>query len=1532
MSTTKLFTNKCTTSIGIDSPLSKIREIASPTGLTVSYSLSKKIDFVICTAEEYSKNSQKIKQAIKLNIPIVKIEYLLECIKKNEVLPYDGYLLTTDVNQVGSKRLASLSLEDSAKKQKLEVSSEVNDLNKPNSSNSVHNKPRTAQKKWKEAKVFISSTFRDMHGERDYLSQIVFPELQERCNKIKVHVSFIDLRWGVTEEEAKNGTALEYCLKQVDECRPFFLGLLGNRYGWVPDQYHYSTNEFAWLKDYPAGKSVTHLEMYYGALHPTAAKNHRALIYIRDDKFLSDVPGSVAADFYPENSDSESNLADLKTQLIHANVVALKNYPCSWRGIINDKPMTGNLDVFGKSVVEQLWLQIKAQFPSTEVISLDPLQQAREYHEYFVEHNSRLFIGRKNLLATLKSPLKATCPIPPTVICGLPGSGKSSLVAAFTRQIQDEFSATHKIIPHFVGGAPGSTSIRNTLQRICEELNLYWDLKEEIPQEYVEIEEKFVNFLTKTPHTDKPVVIIIDAINQLDSTDRPWSVQWIPKDLAQGVHLYVSTLPGLYEDELKRKLATAAPYWLTVMPLDKDDCTAIVTERLMKFSKKLTPEQMRILLSKKDSSRPLYLTVACEELRVFGVFEKLTQRIVDFPNEIPKLFEQVLLRLETDYGKDLVQAFFALIASSRGGLTENELRDIIGGWDQPNIQNQQEIRPLSKDKWDILYRGTKEYLKTTGDQNQQPRIDFFHEQLLIAVRVNYLNNQQENLIEKRVGFDFAQLPLWRKAHYKLAEYFLILADPDNDKTFSGTCRALSELPYHLTQSKQWKLFVDTCCDLNFIEAKAAGGLTYDLLQDFIFLLSPSNQEHMLHQISYDKDECEQYVAKAKEFFWFLKARAYIIDRKPQLTFPAALSLPESSFACKAAVNKWNSGFEDRPHIRWENKPKQSDPCLMTLMGHSMVVPFCAVNPIPDSKMIASVGHDGTIKLWNSDTGELLTTILGHDKSINHCAFSSDGQQLVTSSWDKTVRVWNLNSFQETHRIGIHTSVVRCAVFSPRSERIFSVGQDKKLYTHNLRASVCESVMLEALSAQIYFCAISDSGLLFAVCGENGILCLYEVGGRQVLVRKTPEIPIPTKKAYNCCAFSKDGTLLVTAGEDRSVTLWEIHQSANQLTLQHKRTMLGHKDGVVCANFSSDGKRIVSVSHDNIIMIWDVETGEKLSWLLGHTGSVFSCTFSLDDQRIISSSFDRTVKIWEIPGAPDFDQHIGRILGVAYSKNGKQLVTASRDRTVKLWDTELGKLVHTFEGHQSNVFGCDFALSGNMIASASRDGTVKIWDPVSGRLITTLLHGKGQKIVYDCAFSPDSELLVSVGEDKTAILWNTRTWEKVATLYGHRLPILCVAFSPDGKKILTGSRDTTLKLWDRHTRRKLGTFCGHTHFVNCCAFSTDSKKIISGSDDSQVIEWSAVNGKRLYTLKGHTQPIKGCCYSSDGNHIFTTSTDSMVIVWDSETKREICYYGCLSRATCVASSSIGNKFAIGDGAGTWYSLCPTGFDKSEVLLV
>ena len=88
---------------------------------------------------------------------------------------------------------------------------------------------------WEEIPVFISSTFNDMHAERDYLVKNVFPELAEWCERRKLRLIDIDLRWGITSEDTSSKNVVKKCLAGIDEKRSIFLCFLGQRRGWVPN-------------------------------------------------------------------------------------------------------------------------------------------------------------------------------------------------------------------------------------------------------------------------------------------------------------------------------------------------------------------------------------------------------------------------------------------------------------------------------------------------------------------------------------------------------------------------------------------------------------------------------------------------------------------------------------------------------------------------------------------------------------------------------------------------------------------------------------------------------------------------------------------------------------------------------------------------------------------------------------------------------------------------------------------------------------------------------------------------------------------------------------------------------------------------------------------------------------------------------------------------------------------------------------------------------------------------------------------------
>ena len=138
-------------------------------------------------------------------------------------------------------------------------------------------------------RVFISSTFRDMMRERDLLVKRVFPELRRKCARRFVTFTEVDLRWGITEEQSAEGQVLPLCLAEIERSRPYFLGLLGERYGWIPDTIPPEVvQREKWLTEHVADRtSVTELEILHGVLNNPKMAGH-AFFYFRDPAYVND--------------------------------------------------------------------------------------------------------------------------------------------------------------------------------------------------------------------------------------------------------------------------------------------------------------------------------------------------------------------------------------------------------------------------------------------------------------------------------------------------------------------------------------------------------------------------------------------------------------------------------------------------------------------------------------------------------------------------------------------------------------------------------------------------------------------------------------------------------------------------------------------------------------------------------------------------------------------------------------------------------------------------------------------------------------------------------------------------------------------------------------------------------------------------------------------------------------------------------------------------------------------------------------------
>ena len=206
-------------------------------------------------------------------------------------------------------------------------------------------------------RVFISSTFRDMMEERDVLMTHTWPELRSFCRERQVELVEVDLRWGIAEEQSTRKETLKLCLDEIRACRPFFIGLLGERYGWVPGDDAFTADlkeEQSWLKDMH-DKSVTELEILHGVLNNPEMAG-RAFFYFRDPKYIETITDKKA-DFLSETSadaEKQTKLKDLiRTTCTEKNIPLLETYtdPQSLAPII----------------LEQLKAAIETQFPIEDI-------------------------------------------------------------------------------------------------------------------------------------------------------------------------------------------------------------------------------------------------------------------------------------------------------------------------------------------------------------------------------------------------------------------------------------------------------------------------------------------------------------------------------------------------------------------------------------------------------------------------------------------------------------------------------------------------------------------------------------------------------------------------------------------------------------------------------------------------------------------------------------------------------------------------------------------------------------------------------------------------------------------------------------------------------------------------------------------------------------------------------------------------------------------------------------------------------------
>lgn len=621
---------------------------------------------------------------------------------------------------------------------------------------------------WQTVRVFISSTFKDMHAERDYLVRFVFPQLREEMLHRRIHFVDVDLRWGVKDGD----DAVLACREMIEECHPRFLCILGGRWGSV-------------LPGAPC--SITEDEVRYGVLDRMSAGSVRAHFYFRDDDVTAQMPADLRD---APGSEGEQRVRELKQVIRDAGFQPV-TYTATWDAA--SQRLTG-LEVFGEQVYADLLADLlsdpKLRGDGSELAARDEFTEELLAMEAFVETQTDAYVlgSRESLLKELMHHALAPDDAGYAWLVGPPGSGKSALLAYLSGQPSLEADSSVLLLRYFVGATPGSTNISRVLRHFCRQLKVAVPaLVAPIPDDLELLRNTFTDFLQQTC-AKRRVVILLDGVNQLEAAGRDALAHWLPDPLPVNARLILSAPTGEAFDQLRNNFHPARMFELP--PLTRGDGADVIDRFCGRYGKQFDAAQRAALLNKTQADTPLYLLAALEELRTKGDFQKLMTDIDRLPATAPKLFDWILARLEQDpiftddvgkrIGPSLLRAFGELLASSRHGLSETELAELL----QPgDLNHEPPVRHDARGNVAALLRLLRPYLLRRGEL-----VDFHHLQFREAVATRYLADQRSRLA----------------AHLSLAAFFRRQADPDGNEMWNGQSRrGLSELLHHLLAGQQW---------------------------------------------------------------------------------------------------------------------------------------------------------------------------------------------------------------------------------------------------------------------------------------------------------------------------------------------------------------------------------------------------------------------------------------------------------------------------------------------------------------------------------------------------------------------------------------------------------------------------------------------------------------------------------------------------------------------------------------------------------
>ncbi|XP_041616458.1 NACHT domain- and WD repeat-containing protein 1 isoform X1 [Vulpes lagopus] len=1244
------------------------------------------------------------------------------------------------------------------------------------------------------------------------------------------------------------------------------------------------------------------------------------------------------------DTDAQNLLSGLKGRIADTQPGVLKAHHLPWsRDLVNpkNKAHARYLKELGEQFVARANYQVLEHLREQEAgrQELAWLYQEIRHHLGLSTEATWTFCGRQELLAQLGQRLRQSDghPHSPLVLFGPPGIGKTALMCKLAEQMPGLLGRKTVTVLRLLGMSQMSSNARGLLQSICFQVCLAYGLPLP-PAQVLEAHARVVQFFHTLLHTVscrnfESLVILLDSMDDVDSICRARRVPWLPPQCPPRIHLILSACsgkPGIL-DIMRQTLMDPEAYW-EVKPLSGNQGQEMIQLLLAASRRTLSPGQRELLwASLPECGHPGRLRLAFEEARKWASFT-IPAPLASTAKEA---IHQLCARLEQTHGQLLVAHVLGYIVSSRHGLSEAELKDVLSLDDEVLEAVYQDWTPPSKELLRFPPLLWVRLRRDLGHCLARRPVDGFtllaiaHRQLTEVIQERYLSGPER---AKRHGVlaDFFS-GAWSQGTKKLITLPLVGKPLNLDRKvapqplwFSDTVanlRKLKELPHHLVHSGRFEeLKQEVLGSMNWISCRGVSGGIEGLLEDFDLYgphLDCPEVGLVRDALQLCRPALELRGMERSILYTELLARLHFFATSHPALVGQLCQQAQSWFRlCPNPVLVPLGGFLQPP----------GGPLRATLTGcHKGIT---AMGWSLEEKLLVVGTQDGLMAVWDMEEQQVIHILTGHTGEVRSVKVFGKGTLVLSASKDHTLRLWNLLSGQQKFTIwdGGSKDPTDPEIWSlhvDEAKKVVYLASGSKISAWNLEtAELVFHILGDASDCWMCTAALASRATLLTV-SEGGVVSLWSSGtgklqGRHHLSSIKEEIPTcgvsVQKQGKMVTGFSKGSISLVSPEGDslleklpEAVRFLVVSEDESLLAAGFGRSVrifladsqgfhrfmaadLEHEDTVEIAGFGPENNLIVTASRDALIQVWSLSEQGTLLDILEGVGAPVSLLAWAGALVASASQQSSSLKVWDLtyiqkPRA--CTPFLDRTGLTAVSHNGSYVYfpKIGDKNKVTIWDSAEGEEQDALD--TSNEVRClEVAQQANLLFTGLVSGVVLVFPLNSRQDVMCIPPPEARKAINCMALSKGEERL-AIAYDSIVLVLDISPGDPCPVIDGPtytfytQLPeaISSVAVLAD-YRVIYGMTNSDLFLYEC-ANSKVFHLEAHGSQVTCMQVSHKEQLAVSGSEEALLCLWDLQACKWRFQMSytnSYCRGVQCVCFSKDDKYVYAGLKDRSIIVW------------------------------------------------------